>query len=256
MRGVVFNGERELALMQFPDPTPDPHDVVIEMKASGMCGSDLHQYRRPERWRAGERHPDAGGSRDRRARALRRRGGDRFRRRCAGGACRPAGDGAPLSGLHPVQPLPLRMAAALPGGAGQGLRQQRPWRPRAISEGAGQYAGAAAGRVVVLGRCGDRLRFRHRLRRAAAHEPLRQRHHRDLRPGPGGAGGHAICQGDGRAGDRARHQPAAAGARRGVRRRSCGQPRLERSGGRDQGPHPWPLRRPHARHFEQPGCAA
>ena len=48
MRGVVFNGERELELMQFPDPTPDPHDVVIEMKASGMCGSDLHQYRRPK----------------------------------------------------------------------------------------------------------------------------------------------------------------------------------------------------------------
>jgi threonine dehydrogenase-like Zn-dependent dehydrogenase len=47
MRGVVFTGERGLELMQFPDPTPDPHDVVIEMKASGMCGSDLHQYRRP-----------------------------------------------------------------------------------------------------------------------------------------------------------------------------------------------------------------
>src|SRR5438445_11873869 len=48
MRGVVFHGERELELMQFEDPTPDAHDVVIEMKASGMCGSDLHQYRRPK----------------------------------------------------------------------------------------------------------------------------------------------------------------------------------------------------------------
>jgi threonine dehydrogenase-like Zn-dependent dehydrogenase len=48
MRGVVFTGGREVALMQFPDPTPGPHDVVIEMKASGMCGSDLHQYRRPK----------------------------------------------------------------------------------------------------------------------------------------------------------------------------------------------------------------
>jgi len=46
MRGVVFHGERELELMPFADPTPDAHDVVIEMKASGMCGSDLHQYRR------------------------------------------------------------------------------------------------------------------------------------------------------------------------------------------------------------------
>src|SRR6478735_7324143 len=46
MRGVVFHGDRELELMQFSDPSPDAHDVVIEMKASGMCGSDLHQYRR------------------------------------------------------------------------------------------------------------------------------------------------------------------------------------------------------------------
>src|SRR5258708_35026797 len=48
MRGVVFTGERGLELMPFEDPTPDAHDVVIEMKASGMCGSDLHQYRRPK----------------------------------------------------------------------------------------------------------------------------------------------------------------------------------------------------------------
>lgn len=48
MRGIVFTGDRELQLMPFDDPFPGPHDVVIEMKASGMCGSDLHQYRRPK----------------------------------------------------------------------------------------------------------------------------------------------------------------------------------------------------------------
>src|SRR5215218_9064811 len=47
MRGVVFTGERQLELMNFPDPTPGEGEVVVEMKASGMCGSDLHQYRRP-----------------------------------------------------------------------------------------------------------------------------------------------------------------------------------------------------------------
>jgi 2-desacetyl-2-hydroxyethyl bacteriochlorophyllide A dehydrogenase len=46
MRGVVFTGDRELELMDFPDPTPGEGEVVVEMKASGMCGSDLHQYRR------------------------------------------------------------------------------------------------------------------------------------------------------------------------------------------------------------------
>jgi threonine dehydrogenase-like Zn-dependent dehydrogenase len=46
MRGVVFCGEREIEFMEFPDPSPGPGEVVLEMKASGMCGSDLHQYRR------------------------------------------------------------------------------------------------------------------------------------------------------------------------------------------------------------------
>ena len=48
MRGIVFTGGRELEMMDFPDPTPGPGEVVLEMKASGMCGSDLHQYRRPK----------------------------------------------------------------------------------------------------------------------------------------------------------------------------------------------------------------
>lgn len=46
MRGVVFTGDRDLELRNFPDPTPGPGEVVLEMKASGMCGSDLKFYRR------------------------------------------------------------------------------------------------------------------------------------------------------------------------------------------------------------------
>src|SRR5881296_3894995 len=45
MRGVVFLGNRKLELREFPDPTPGPGEVVVAMKASGMCGSDLHPYR-------------------------------------------------------------------------------------------------------------------------------------------------------------------------------------------------------------------
>lgn len=47
MKGVVFTGDRKLELREFPDPTPGPDEVVLEIKASGMCGSDLHQYRAP-----------------------------------------------------------------------------------------------------------------------------------------------------------------------------------------------------------------
>jgi threonine dehydrogenase-like Zn-dependent dehydrogenase len=47
MKGVVFLGDRKLELRDFPDPTPGPRDVILEIKASGMCGSDLHNYRAP-----------------------------------------------------------------------------------------------------------------------------------------------------------------------------------------------------------------
>ena len=48
MRGLVFLGDRDLELREFPDPTPGPGEVVLEMKASGMCGSDLLlRYRVP-----------------------------------------------------------------------------------------------------------------------------------------------------------------------------------------------------------------
>ena len=45
MRGVIFLGERKLQLAEFPDPVPGPGDVIVEIKASGMCGSDLKFYR-------------------------------------------------------------------------------------------------------------------------------------------------------------------------------------------------------------------
>jgi len=45
MKGVVFLGDRKLELREFPDPVPGPRDVILEIKASGMCGSDLHNYR-------------------------------------------------------------------------------------------------------------------------------------------------------------------------------------------------------------------
>jgi threonine dehydrogenase-like Zn-dependent dehydrogenase len=45
MKAVVFMGERSLEFLDFPDPTPGPGEVVLEIKASGMCGSDLKFYR-------------------------------------------------------------------------------------------------------------------------------------------------------------------------------------------------------------------
>ena len=47
MHGAVFLGNRKIEIRTFPDPTPGPGEVVIEMKASGLCGSDLKFYRSP-----------------------------------------------------------------------------------------------------------------------------------------------------------------------------------------------------------------
>src|SRR3954452_7248718 len=45
MRGVVLPGDRRVEILDFPDPTPGPGEVVLEIKASGLCGSDLKFYR-------------------------------------------------------------------------------------------------------------------------------------------------------------------------------------------------------------------
>jgi threonine dehydrogenase-like Zn-dependent dehydrogenase len=45
MHGVVFRGDRKIEIASFDDPQPGPGEVVVEVKASGICGSDLKFYR-------------------------------------------------------------------------------------------------------------------------------------------------------------------------------------------------------------------
>lgn len=45
MRGMVFLGDRNVDVRSFADPKPGPGQVVIQMKAAGLCGSDLRPYR-------------------------------------------------------------------------------------------------------------------------------------------------------------------------------------------------------------------
>ncbi|MEJ2539926.1 MAG: alcohol dehydrogenase catalytic domain-containing protein [Gemmatimonadota bacterium] len=45
MRALVFRGVEEVAWEEVPDPRIlDPGDVVVEVAAAGLCGSDLHPY--------------------------------------------------------------------------------------------------------------------------------------------------------------------------------------------------------------------
>ncbi len=48
MKGVAFVGDRSIEFISVPDPTPGPQEVVLEIKASGVCGSDLKFYRAPK----------------------------------------------------------------------------------------------------------------------------------------------------------------------------------------------------------------
>ncbi|MET7511676.1 zinc-binding dehydrogenase [Streptomyces albidoflavus] len=45
MQGITFPGDRTAVLKDFPRPEPGPGEAVVRVKASGMCGSDLHFYR-------------------------------------------------------------------------------------------------------------------------------------------------------------------------------------------------------------------
>ncbi|MBY8858695.1 zinc-binding dehydrogenase [Nocardia sp. CA2R105] len=47
MQGLVFLGERRVELREFDQPEPGAGEVVLAIKASGLCGSDLHRYRGP-----------------------------------------------------------------------------------------------------------------------------------------------------------------------------------------------------------------
>jgi propanol-preferring alcohol dehydrogenase len=48
MTGLVFLGNRKLELREFSDPKPGPGQVVVRMKAAGICGSDLFFFRPAE----------------------------------------------------------------------------------------------------------------------------------------------------------------------------------------------------------------
>lgn len=44
MRSAVWQGIRSIALTDVDPPTPGPRDVVLDVAACGICGSDVHRY--------------------------------------------------------------------------------------------------------------------------------------------------------------------------------------------------------------------
>jgi threonine dehydrogenase-like Zn-dependent dehydrogenase len=47
MRAAVYEGEGRLVIREVPDPTPGPDEVLIEVEACGVCGSDVQIINMP-----------------------------------------------------------------------------------------------------------------------------------------------------------------------------------------------------------------
>ncbi|MBT5318903.1 MAG: alcohol dehydrogenase catalytic domain-containing protein, partial [Chloroflexi bacterium] len=45
MKAGLFYGEKDIRVENRPTPEPGPGEVLIGIKAAGVCGSDLHNYR-------------------------------------------------------------------------------------------------------------------------------------------------------------------------------------------------------------------
>ena len=44
MKAVVLRGIDDLRLEDLPDPEPAANEVLIRVKASGVCGTDVHMW--------------------------------------------------------------------------------------------------------------------------------------------------------------------------------------------------------------------
>lgn len=54
MKTLLFPGDRQVKITDTPRPKPGPGQVLVEIKAAGLCGSDLHQqFRVPAAEREG-----------------------------------------------------------------------------------------------------------------------------------------------------------------------------------------------------------
>src|SRR3954471_18656384 len=45
MKAAVYYGPRDIRVEDVPQPEPGPNDILVAVKACGICGSDLHTYR-------------------------------------------------------------------------------------------------------------------------------------------------------------------------------------------------------------------
>lgn len=61
MKAAIFYGGKDIRVAEVPNPAPGPGEVVIRVRAAGICGSDLHGYREAGRKGAGGGGPHTSG---------------------------------------------------------------------------------------------------------------------------------------------------------------------------------------------------
>ena len=44
MKEVVIIGPKQYEIREVPVPAPGNNEVLVQMKAAGVCGSDIHQF--------------------------------------------------------------------------------------------------------------------------------------------------------------------------------------------------------------------
>lgn len=53
MKAALFYGGQDIRVEEVPAPRPGPGEVLIAVRAAGVCGSDLHRYRGHDPWVSG-----------------------------------------------------------------------------------------------------------------------------------------------------------------------------------------------------------
>lgn len=61
MRAAVLHAARDVRMEQVPRPIPGEGEALVEIRAAGICGSDLHRYRGRDPWSSSASFPRRAG---------------------------------------------------------------------------------------------------------------------------------------------------------------------------------------------------
>ena len=218
MRGVVLPGDSTVEFKEYPVPEPGHGQVLLKMKASSICGSDIRAIYREHLGHGPEAYQGVIAGHEPCGQIV-----------AVGPGCKrfQVGDRVILyhiSGCGVCNDCRRGYMISCTSRAARGLRLAARRRACRLLPGRGEHLRGAAGAVELRGRRADRVRVRHGVRGAEPHARVRRGPRADHGHGAGRHGRGHGGEGHGRvAGDRRGHLAAAPGLRAGDGDdRSCG----------------------------------